>query len=268
MEQIKWPTSSIWFEDTLEVFQRVQDGTDAEDISEKIKAGEIFADKKRTSAKRVWGAIRARYFGQEAEKTAALAAVLQSHISTQEKQNYMFLYYMEYENLFRIFMEEYIYGNFNDYGQKTYTQMDLDKFFEDVLVRYRDYLPVKLQNEIPESSMHKVRVMLYKNLEAFGWGTKNNGKLTIRRPSLTPEWFTYLLYYFFDKKILTKRELYTSNVCKRFLLNEYDIDYFLTHAMMKQYIEINQLGDICNIIKAREGLLDYAGTYKRADSGD
>lgn len=262
MDQIKWPTASIWFEETMEIFQQIDDGNEADKISEKVNSGEIFADKKEASAKRVWGAIKARYFGQGQEKTVALAKVLRSNISLQEKQNYAYIFYIEYENLFRIFLEEYIYKNFTNLSQKTYTQMDLDKFFEDILVRYKDALPSKLQDGISDSSMAKVRNMLYKNISTFGWGTTDNSKLTVRRPSLTPEWFTFLLYYFFEEKIITKREIYSSNVFKRFLLNEYDIDYLITHAKMKNYIEVSQLGDICNITKAKEGLLEYAETYR------
>ena len=131
MEQIKWPTASIWFEETMEILQQVDFGNEADEISKKVNSGEIFADKKEASAKRVWGAIKARYFGQGEKKTVALAKVLQSNVSLQEKQNYAYIYYIEYENLFRIFLEEYIYKNFTNLSQKTYTQMDLDKFFED-----------------------------------------------------------------------------------------------------------------------------------------
>lgn len=262
MEQIKWPTASIWFEETMEIFQQVASGDEANEIAKKVSTGEIFADKKEASAKRVWGAIKARYFGQGQEKTAALAIVLQSNISLQEKQNYAYIYYIEYENLFRIFLEEYVYKNFTNLNQKTYTQMDLDKFFEGILERYREALPKKLQCGISDSSMGKVRNMLYKNIATFGWGTTDKSKLTVRRPPLTPEWFAFLLYYFFDEQIITKSELYSSNVFRRFLLNEYDIDYLMTHAKMKKYIEVSQLGDVCNIIKTRGGLLEYAETYR------
>mgnify|MGYP000883428003 CR=1 FL=1 len=68
MEQIKWPTSSIWFEETMEIFRQVDFGNEADEISKKVNSGEIFVDKKEASAKRVWGAIKARYFGQGEEK--------------------------------------------------------------------------------------------------------------------------------------------------------------------------------------------------------
>lgn len=262
MEQIKWPTASIWIDETEEILSHVQTGNEATEIAEKVKSGEIFSDKKEASAKRVWGAIKARYFVPDTEKTAALAKILQSNISQQERQNYLFIYYIEYENLFRIFLEEYVYKNFTELSQKTYTKMDLDKFFEDILERYSEALPAKLQNGISDSSMGKVRNMLYKNIATFGWGTTDNSKLTVRRPSLSPEWFTFLLYYFFEDKIISKKELYSSGIFKRFLLNEYDIDYLLTHAKMKKYIEVNQLGDVSNITKEREGILSYAEIYR------
>ena len=63
--------------------------------------------------------------------------------------------------------------------------MDLDKFFEDILDKYKEYLPLKLQEGITDSSMNKVRNMLYKNIATFGWGTTDNSKLTVRRPSLS-----------------------------------------------------------------------------------
>ena len=104
--------------------------------------------------------------------------------------------------------------------------------------------------------------MLYKNIETLGWGSSENSKLTIRRPSLTPEWFTFLLYYFFKGKVMTKKEIYESGVMKRFLLNEYDIEYLMTRAKMKKYIDVSQLGDICNITKAKGDIVEYAKNYK------
>ena len=119
-----------------------------------------------------------------------------------------------------------------------------------------------MSHGISVSSIKKVRNMLYKNIATLGWGTIENSKLTIRRPSLTPEWFTFLLYYFFDDKVITKKEVYDSGVMRRFLLNEYDIEYLLTGAKMKKYIEVSQLGDICNITKAKGDIVEYAKTYR------
>lgn len=262
MEKIKWPTTSVWFDETLELFKNIETDEDSNSITKKINSGELFGDMKEASAKRVWGTIKARYFSQGKDKASALNYVFNSGISKQEKQNYAFVFYLEYESLFRIFLEEYIYKNFTELSQKTYTQMDLDNFLEYILTERREDLPVKLQEGISDSSMKKVRNMLFKNIETLGWGSAENSKLTIRRPSLTPEWFVFLLYYFFDAKVISKREIYESGVMKRFLLNEYDIEYLLTGAKMKNYIEMSQLGDICNITKEREDIVEYAKTYR------
>ena len=87
MDQIKWPTASIWFEETLEIFQMIQTGEEIDELAQKVNGGLIFTDKKEASAKRVWGAIKARYLGQGKDKTLALAKILQSGVSLQEKQD-------------------------------------------------------------------------------------------------------------------------------------------------------------------------------------
>lgn len=219
MEQIKWPTASIWFEETMEIFQQIVYGNEADEISRKVNSGEIFADKKEASCQTCLGSNKSKIFWtREKRRPAALAKVLQSNISLQEKQNYAYIYYIEYENLFCIFLEEYIYKNFTELSQKTYTQMDLDKFLEDILVRYKDLLPSKLQDGISDSSMAKVRNMLYKNISTFGWGTTDNSKLTVRRPSLTPEWFTFSFILFLKNRLLL-------NV--KFILVMYLKDFYL-----------------------------------------
>ena len=262
MEQIKWPTTSVWFDETIELFSCIEDGDTPVYIAKKVRDGNLFGDMKESNAKRIWGTINARYFSQGDDKAKALKYIINSNISKQEKQNYAFIFYLEYENLFRIFLERYIYMNFTELKQKTYTQMDLDNFLEYIMNERKSDLPAKLQEGISDSSMKKVRNMLFKNIETLGWGTAENSKLTIRRPSLTPEWFTFLLYYFFDSKVISKREIYESGVMKRFLLNEYDIEYLLTGAKMKNYIEMSQLGDICNIAKDKEDIVEYAKTYR------
>lgn len=261
MEQIKWPTTSIWYDETIELFKSIESEDNPVSIASKIRTGEIFGDMKESTAKRVWGTINARYFSQGEKKASALKHIFNSNISKQEKQNYAFVFYIEYENLFKIFLEEYIYKNFTELSQKTFTQRDLDNFLEYITTERKADLPEKLQETISESSLKKVRNMLYKNIETLGWGSAENSKLTIRRPSLTPEWFTFLLYYFFDDKVITKKEIYESGVMKRFLLNEYDIEYLMTGARMKNYIEVSQLGDICNITKAKGDIVEYAETY-------
>lgn len=261
MEKIIWPTASVWFDETLELFKSISAEDNPVSIAKKVKNGDVFGDMKETTAKRVWGTIKARYFGQGKEKASALRYIFNSNITKQEKKNYALVFYIEYENLFRIFLEEYIYNNFTELSQKIFTQMDLDKFLEYITNKKKEQLPLKLQNGITDSSIKKVRNMLYKNIETLGWGTIENSRLTIRRPSLTPEWFSFLLYYFFDDKVITKKEIYDSGVMKRFLLNAYDIEYLLTVAKMKNYIEVCQLGDICNITKVKEDIVEYAKTY-------
>jgi hypothetical protein len=262
MERIKWPTTSVWFDETVELFNCIEDDDTPVSIAKKVRDGDIFGDMKESTAKRIWGTINARYFSQGDDKAAALKYVLNSSVSKQEKQNYALIFYLEYENLFRIFLERYIFKNFTEFSQKTYTQMDLDNFLEYILNERKDDLPAKLQDGISDSSMKKVRNMLFKNIETLGWGSAEKSKLTIRRPSLTPEWFTFLLYYFFDTKVISKRDIYESGVMKRFLLNEYDIEYLLTGAKMKDYIEMSQLGDICNITKEKGDIVKYAKTYR------
>lgn len=46
MEQIKWPTASIWIVETEEILSHVQTGNEATKITEKVKCGENFLDKK------------------------------------------------------------------------------------------------------------------------------------------------------------------------------------------------------------------------------
>ena len=106
MEQIKWPTTSVWFDETLELFSEIEEQDTPDSIAKKIKEGVIFGDKKEATAKRVWGTINARYFGQSDEKALALKWVLNSNLSRQDKQNYAYVFYLEYENLFKIFLEE------------------------------------------------------------------------------------------------------------------------------------------------------------------
>lgn len=85
MEQIKWPTTSVWFDETLELFREIEESDTSESIAKKIKDGAIFGDKKEATARRVWGTINARYFGQSVEKALALKYVLNSNLSKQDK---------------------------------------------------------------------------------------------------------------------------------------------------------------------------------------
>ncbi|WPC40066.1 BrxA family protein [Clostridium sp. JS66] len=262
MEQIKWTTVSAWVDETLELFKYIDDKFDLLEISEKIKSGEIFGDRKVNSAKRVFEAIKARYLRNDKERILALSKILNSNISAQEKNNYLLVFYLEYETLAKLFMETYIYENFNNFSQKVFTQMDLDRFFEIVFEEHSEMLPSKLKGCISESSMTKVRNTLYKNIESFGWIDSSEDKITIKRPSLTPEWFVFTLYLYFDGECISAKEVYTSPIYKRFLLNEFDIEYLITGAKIKGLIDTNKLGDINTITKHKMGVLDYAENYK------
>lgn len=262
MEQIKWTTVSSWVDETLELFKYVDDNFDVLQISDKVKTGEIFADRKINSAKRVFESIKARYLKNDKETVIALSKILSSNISAQEKNNYLLVFYLEYETLARFFMESYIYDNFNNFSQKVFTQMDLDRFFEIVFEQYSEMLPLKLKESISDSSMTKVRNTLYKNIESFGWIDTSDNKITVKRPSLTPEWFVFTLYLYFEDECISASDVYKSCIYRRFLLNEFDIEYLVTGAKLKGLIDTNKLGDVNTITKRERGLLDYAKNYK------
>ena len=101
MEKIIWPTTSVWFDETIELFNTMEETDTPSSIAKKIKDGIIFSDMKESTAKRKWGTINARYFGQGKEKVGALKCIFSSSISKQDKQNYAFVFFIEYENLFR-----------------------------------------------------------------------------------------------------------------------------------------------------------------------
>lgn len=262
MEQIKWTTVSSWVDETLELFKYIDDNFDVIEISEKIKNGEIFGDRKINSAKRVFEAIKARYLKTDKEKIISLSKILNSNISLQEKSNYLLVFYLEYETLAKLFMESYVYINFNNYSQKVFTQMDIDRFFEIVFEKHSEMLPSKLKDSISDSSMIKVRNVLYKNIESFGWIDSSDNKITIKRPNLTPEWFVFTLYLYFDGECINAKDVYSSSIYKRFLLNEFDIEYLIMGAKLKGLIDTNRLGDINTITKHQKGVLDYAENYK------
>lgn len=262
MEQLKWPTASSWVDETLELFKNIDQTFDLMKISKMVKEGQLFGELKINSAKRVFEAIKARYLKKNNETVVALAKVVNSNISLQEKYNYLLIFFLEYENLIKLFMESYVYNNFNTFGQKIFTHMDLDKFFEIVLKEYHEFLPVKLQVEISPQSMQKVRNQLWRNIENFGWLVKEDKKMVFNRPNLTPEWFVFTLYLYFDGECISAKEVYSSSIYKRFLLNEFDIEYLLTGAKLKGLVDINKLGDVNTITKHEKGLLEYAKTYK------
>lgn len=262
MDMFKWTTSSAWVEETLEIFKRIDDDFNIDNLNELIKSGELFGDRKESSAKRVFVAIKARYLNFSKEKVISLSKVLNSKISEQEKRNYLLIFYLEYETLAQFFMGEYICGNFNKHSQKIFTQMDLDRFFEIVLNDYSSLLPAKLQNTISDKSMLKVRNQLWKNLEYFGWIEGKKDKLIIKRPSITSEWFVFTLFMYFEGNYINAKEVYASPIYRRFLLNEFDIEYLITRAKVKGLIETSRLGDVNTISMREKGLLDYARNFE------
>lgn len=104
VEQIKWTTVSAWVDETLELFKYIDENYNFVNISNMIKNGDIFGDRKTNSAKRVFEAIKARYLKNKDEEIIALSKVLNSGISAQEKNNYLLLFYLEYETLAQLFM--------------------------------------------------------------------------------------------------------------------------------------------------------------------
>lgn len=262
MEKFKWTTSSAWIEETFDIFKYIDDEFSVKQLSDMVRSGTLLGDRKNSSAKRVFTAIRSRYLNYEIDKVVSLSKVLSSSISEQEKKNYLLIFYLENETLARFFMAEYVYDNFNYLSQKIFTQMDLDRFFEIVLNDYKIFLPEKLQTEISKASMMKVRNQLTKNLEAFGWVEEKKDTFIIKRPSLTPEWFVFTLYMYFDSEHISAKDVYHSEIYRRFLLNKYDIEYLISGATIKGLIETSRLGDINTIALKEKGLIDYARNYE------
>ena len=262
MEKFKWTTSSAWIDETIEVFKHIDEEFTISKVNDLVKTGVLFADRKESSAKRVFTAIKSRYLNESNERIISLSKILNSSISEQEKKNYLLIFYMEYETLTQFFMAEYVYDNFNKLSQKIFTQMDLDKFFEIVLTEYKAFLPEKLQAEISKASMIKVRNQLSKNLEAFGWVEEKKDTFMIKRPSLTPEWFVFTLYMYYECDHISAKDVYHSKIYKRFLLNEYDIEYLIAGAKVKGLLETSRLGDINTITMKEKGLTDYARNFR------
>lgn len=62
MEQIKWPTTSVWFDETIELFSCIEDGDTPVSIAKKVRDGNLFGYMKESTAKRIWGTINAEIF--------------------------------------------------------------------------------------------------------------------------------------------------------------------------------------------------------------
>ena len=262
MEKFRWTTSSAWVDETIEVFNHIDEEFNISKLNDMVKSGSLFSDRKESSAIRVFAAIKARYLNNNVERVISLSKILNSTLSEQEKKNYLLIFYMEYETLSQFFMAEYVYDNFNKLSQKIFTQMDLDKFFEIVLTEYKALLPEKLQTEISKASMIKLRNLLSKNLEAFGWVEEKKDTFMIKRPSLTPEWFVFTLYMYYECDHISAKDVYHSKIYKRFLLNEYDIEYLIAGAKVKGLLETSRLGDINTITMKEKGLTDYARNFR------
>lgn len=262
MEQLRWTTVSSWIDETLELFSYIDDGLDLGSLSEKVKNGEIFGEKKENSAIRVYQAIKARYLGNNKEVLVALSKILNSNITYQEKCNYLLVLYLEYETLAKLFLEGYVYDNFIKCGQKVFTDMDINKFFELVLDKHRDQLPNRLKTGISEKSMRKVKNNVWKNIENFGWIDSSDGKINIKRTKLTPDWFAFTLYLYFAERCINAKDVYNSPIYKRFLINEYDIEYLIMGAKLKGLILVESLGHVNTITKCEKGLMEYARNYE------
>lgn len=256
-----WTTTSTWLDDSMEVLKNIDNEVNMEELIEKVNSAQILKNRKISSSKRVFSAIKARYLNKDEEKVLALSSVIKSNISKQEKYNHMFLYYLEYETLAKYFIEDYIYDNYNNYSQKIYTKKDLDRFFEKLFIEKKDMLSKRLQGEISEKSMDKVKNQLMKFLEDFKWGEKKDEKLYIKRPNLTAEWFVFVLLYYFNTDTIDITEIHKSKIFNKFLLNDYDIEYFIAQANIKGLIDVQKLGDINRIVRKNGGILEYARNY-------
>jgi hypothetical protein len=259
---LNWNTVSSWIDETFELFSYIQDDYSIDDINNKVSSGIILGDRKKSSSKRVYSALKTRYLWTSKEKIVALSCILRSSLTKQDKYNILLLYYFEKETLLRYFLESYVFTRFNDYSQKIYTQKDLDKFFEELLLNQSQHLSRKLQEKITDASINKVRNQLFKFFEDFKWGNKKDEKIYIKRPVYSPEWIVYTLYYLFDDQTLSQSDVYSSNIYKAFLLSETDIEYLLSSAQLNGLIEIQSLGDISIINKKEKGLLEYAESIR------
>lgn len=260
--QLNWSTVSSWIDETFELFGYIDENFNIDDINNKVKNGTIFGDRKISSSKRVFGAMKTRYLKADINKIIALSEILKSNIAKQNKYNLLLLYYFESETLLKYFLENYIFPRFSEYSQKIYTQKDLDKFFEELFNDKTMDLPTKIQLNLTDSSLNKVRNQLFKFFEDFKWGTKRDEKIFIKRPSLSPEWITYTLYYQFTESTINQDDIYKSSIYKAFLLSASDIEYLLSCAQLKGLIEVQSLGDIRILNKKEKGLLEYARSIR------
>jgi hypothetical protein len=67
---------------------------------------------------------------------------------------------------------------------------------------------------------------------------------------------------YFESDHISAKDVYQSKIYKRFLLNEYDIEYLIAGAKVKGLLETCRLGDINTITMKEKGLIDYARNFK------
>ena len=81
MEKFKWTTSSAWIDETIEVFKHIDEEFTISKVNDLVKTGRLFADRKESSAKRVFTAIKSRYLNESNERIISLSKILNSSIS-------------------------------------------------------------------------------------------------------------------------------------------------------------------------------------------
>lgn len=95
-------------------------------------------------------------------------------------------------------------------------------------------------------------------MEDFGWAEKwgkNHSKADF------DTWMVcFGLYYYYKEKIIRIEDVIKNGYFKRFLMDEYDVDYMINQANQNKLIEVYKMGDIRNITKIKgDTLYEYAG---------
>ena len=67
---------------------------------------------------------------------------------------------------------------------------------------------------------------------------------------------------YFECNHISAKDVYNSKIYKRFLLNEYDIEYLIAGAKVKGLLETSRLGDINTITMKEKGLTDYVRNFR------
>ena len=255
MKNLKWLTISSWIDETIEVISKLETFEDISKIPNWIQDGSVLESKKISSAERMYSAIKARFLTCAESKVNALIHLLKSNISKDTKISYLFIYFLEEETLAQFYLEGYVYENYLE-GQSIYTKRDIEYFFNLLKSEYKNYIP---KEELTESSEAKVKNQLWKFLEDFGWGEKKDEKFYLRKPTLSPEWLVFILYFYFDEMTISLDSLYNKDIFKRFLISRDELMYLLLQAKQKKYIQMEEMGNIRRLIKVSGGdILEYA----------